>query len=291
MTDYTGWLSAKSASRMSGLGRTTIRRAIDRGQLHAVRHGHTWRIDPGELMEWATGDDRPQEYRLWSEADVTALIEMHGTCSAAQLSAYLGRAVTAVNKKLDELRAGGADIPLIPHSMRHRSPFLVPHRAILLAKTCAKCGKLRDGSCYGRHVTTKAGQYHSWCKICTRTSRSSNAPSQNAELLQEITYAQASNEKKRYTPAEIDIVRDTSKSEFQIALELGRSWRAIIGQRSRLGVYDGVKPKPVIDAHWVINFPAAAERVRDYYRGLGEVTAPEALYGIDEGWTDDEAVA
>lgn len=225
--------------------------------------------------------------RHWTEDEDAALIELSRTASSAQIAAYLGRSHCAVNNRVNTLRKAG----LIGKRIVNRSPSTVPGTAILIAKTCTRCGKLRGAEYYTKHRPTT---YSPSCNICNaeknRARRSQGEPEPtNEQLLQELTEPHAVNRGQEYTSSDIELLCDKTKSELEIALTIGRTYFGVMGKRSELGVLDPKAPKWKFrrqpDAFWVMNFPDEIAEIQEQFKQLGAV--PEELWE----WNDIEEMA
>lgn len=227
---------------------------------------------------------RGAKQRPWAEADDAALVELRASCTDDQLAAYLDRTVAAVRLRLVKLRREGAG----PAKAKTGPKFGVPPGRRLLAKTCPGCGKLRDA----RHYVFRRDRYDHICRHCANAAkrRALRAPypsEENVAILQEITFAAASNERKRYTDDEVAVIRDLTRDELTIALDLGRSYYAIVNKRRKLvGARRpgrlGLSP----DSHWRIDLPDAIAAAREWFREHGR-PVPEALWE----WTDEAAAS
>lgn len=81
-----------------------------------------------------------------------------------------------------------------------------------------------------------------------------------------------------YTDADIAVAEDMSKSNFQVAVELGRTLFAIGILRHKMGV----NPRKSSDAgNWIIDFPNAMKALQEHYRELGVV--PESEWEWNDG--------
>lgn len=210
----------------------------------------------------------------WTEADDCALMELRDSCSLEQVAAYLGRPVGGVIQRQTKLRRKGMEIG---DGRKHRNPFHIPRGASLLGKTCPSCGLFRDASHFAYQKINRA--HASKCRSCTKNATIERygkyRRSANTELLQEITFAQASNEKMRYTSDELVTLKDLSKSDFEVALTLGRSFYAIQNKRSKSGL---LHKKPRQDkGEWMIQFPEAQLVLQDHFKNLGRAV-PEELW-------------
>lgn len=291
-------LSTSQAAQRAGVTRGGIKSAIKKGYLLAVQvpgmRGAEYRIDAAELERWqASAVRRKQAHQAWTEADECALLELMVTCSNQQIAEYLGRPIRSIKMKRHDLRRRG--IITGPRQWRRSSPMVIPQSGILLAKTCVRCGQVRDGAYYDR-VRSGATKYRADCRIChgKNDPRRNEYPSrENLDLLQELTYAQASNEGQRYTEDELLILGDRDQSELDVALKLQRSYYAVCSKRYKMGIRSD-RPKrsreSLPDSAWRINIPKAIAAARDYFRAAG-LTAPEALHGEWPDWRDGERVA
>lgn len=200
--------------------------------------------------------------RTWSEADELALVELYGTCTLPQLAEYVGKPVSATNQKLSALAKKG----LLKRVKRDLTPWHVK-AGRLVAKTCPTCGLLREARYFpvaGRgHLVT--------CSVCVQRRGGKKGLS---ELHQAMTLVQASKRGEPYTEADMRVLQDVSKSNLQVALELGRTLYAVAVQRSELGVNPLKTPRRAV-SHWVIDFPNAQRVLAEHFASLGRA-APES---------------
>lgn len=208
----------------------------------------------------------------WTDADDAALTELRPTCTLAQIGMYLGRTTAAVIRRQDQLRRNGVDIPT---SWQKKNPHFMPRsRAILVAKTCSACGQFLEAA----NFSYSSGAYASVCRGCTKEryllKHGNFQRNENTELLQEITYAQASNERLRYTEDELLTLKDLTKSDFEVALTLGRSFYAIQNKRSKSGFVSRKRPRHM-KGEWIIHFPEAQVAIREHFRKLGRPVPEE----------------
>lgn len=302
-------LTVREASARSGVPTVTISRACRAGRLPSVKgsatrgqggQGFAYYVDPVEFDRWAAR--RQQAPVPWSDADTAALIELNGSCTAKQLGEYLGRSEQSVWDQRQKLIALGE---LDRKRVGSMAPGHIPASGILIAKSCIRCGKLRDARYYSRDNGVKRAHYKSYCAICLRAQTREagrekrrqgyrpNVEHHNRSILQDATFAVASNERKRYTDDEVELILDPEQNEFGLALKLGRSYGAICAQRSSRGFYvrhpHPKRQRRLEDVEaWLINFTEANLEQRERFREVG-LTAPEALLGEWPDWTDEAA--
>lgn len=226
---------------------------------------------------------RGRRSELWNEADVEALLELarSQSCTDAQIAAYLGTSEARVTDKLKTLRRQGARLP--NRRGQRFNPFEVPASSILLAKTCPTCGKLRDASCFCRPPSLNGNYFH-MCKVCQadkQRARGQDKPTDRTQerALQAITLPLATRKSQQYTSADLELISDMSKSDFEVAIESGRTLYAIKNTRGQ----NGFRGPKYTKAHWVIQFPNALKALQKHFRELGQAV-PEELWE----WNDEE---
>jgi hypothetical protein len=293
-TTTAAMMELADAQRCSGVSSATLIRAIRLGHLSAIKIPHKSRgkflVESDSLISWLDGPFAPKRpNRPWSDADNAALRDLRQTCTTAQIAAYLGRTANAVAIQLAKLRASSSPEERIPDAKTNvLNPFNIPPSGVLLAKTCLLCGRLRHNSYFSRRRL----YYAAHCRVCgnkRKLGQSKYGPyRQNVDLLQEITYAQASNERKRYTEDELETISDETQSDLSVALKLGRSYFAVTNKRQKLGIGNWGKGNPrknlATDGQWEIDFPEAMQALRNHFETLGR-PVPEELWE----WTDDVA--
>lgn len=250
------------------------------------------RSTTGGSMTAPRGAPKGGTRKKWTEADTEALLELAPTCTWAQIAEYLGRHPVLIRPKALQLKRAGVEFN---DRRRSRLPWHVPAGAVLLAKTCPGCGRLKAAKQF-QAVKHRKG-WHGWsptCRMCRGAKRKDwltenqktygpyLSQENNDELLQEITFAQASRRYDRYTSREIETLSDATKSDFELALELGRTFYAVRTIRSRLGI---VQPKSQLDdgSHWLIHFPNALKALQEHFAELG-TPIPEEFWE----WNDEE---
>lgn len=271
--------------RHTGLGKTVVQMAIQRGELRAHRgelpppgRGVGYLIYRADMEAWVASRERPDRLP-WIDADLAALVELSTTCSDAQIAEYLDRSVRSVSQRLFKLRqTEGMDL-------RARRgyvacfPWAVPGDMPLLARTCVRCGNLRDATYFAR--LPQPGGSRCWsttCYLCLRQKASANRKPQDRTVdrrLQEATACTAHHHRQPYVSADYEVLADRDKSDLQVAMELGRTFIAVRHKRTEMGFYNGPKRKDLPDTHWLIHFPNALKALQEHYRELGVVPESE----------------
>jgi hypothetical protein len=308
-------LSLAAAAATSGVPVETLRTAIRRKSLEASKVSYSakkqgrmvWAIEKSELDRFMS-QSPPEPKKPWTEADHEAIRELQESCTDAQLAAYLGRPVNALVQYLWKARKRGL-LDRRENAGTYRVPFRVPKTAILIAKSCAKCGKMRDASYFRQYTSGRIeGNHDAWCQICNLSEgkrnyaklkeRDPSASTNNSSVhkfLQKVTEEHADRSNMPYTMAEMDEITDVEKSTLEVALNLGRTFYAIRARRYINGVVDqrfsdvfvhNKRRKKLPDSHWTIHFPAAAKALREHFIKLGEAV-PEELWE----WNDTEEIA
>lgn len=266
-------LSQDDIEREFGVCRATVRKARNDGKLKGIAvgkyHGrtvfHFKRKDVEAWRKTLSVKRAGRKYRAWSEDEIEAALELRPTCTAAQVGEYLGRP----EKGVFQIWFRYADTAFNPMTMR-RIPFHVPRAAILIAKSCVGCGKLRDA----RYYRPVPDGWNPRCVICVRKSKQGykcdTDRTRDIELLQEITLEQAFNEHRRYTPGEWDVLKDKEINEVEAAFKLNRSYLAVVAQRTKLGMYGSLPRLNLGDSHWVIDFPNAMKALQQHFIAIGK---------------------
>lgn len=315
MTDDADLLTLTEASASSGIPANTLHVAIFQDRLKGVK-GHfsphkpgalVWAISKADLDDFARHHKPKGNRKYWTASDYEAIHDLQESCTDLQLAAYLGVSVGALRQNVTKARRRG--LLKRSRSRRNRSPFVIPASAVLLAKSCEKCGKLRDANYFRRYTTgSNVGCYDSGCHLCNVAQgkrkykklkeidpqANTNTGTLHA-LLQRVTQEKAGRSNIPYTSAEMELIEDPGKSTLEVALELGRTFYAIRNRRYVNGVPDQrfsdvfthrQRRAKLPDSHWVIHFPAAAQALREHFRKLGE-PVPEELWE----WTDEKEMA
>lgn len=196
----------------------------------------------------------------YTEADDAALVELVGTCSDRQLSAYLGRPVSSIKDRLTTLRKRG-QLDRRLRRTKVRVPFDIPSNAILVAKTCPKCGKFKAARHYSLNRGNRGARQHS----CTTCGGGHQAGIDWVKLMQKITSDQASKRRDPYTDTDMELISDRSKSSVEVALTIGRSYYAIETRRKIMGITTPRKPTE----EWFIHFPNAVKALQEHFIRLG----------------------
>lgn len=274
-------LSQDEIEREYGVCRATVRKARDSGKLAGVAVGkyrgrtvfHFKRKDVERWRKTLDAKRAGSTHRAWSQDEIAAALELRSTCTASQVGEYLNRPKRGVFMIWFKY----ADTSSNPIRMK-RIPFQVPSSAILLAKTCVKCGKLRDARYYRKVPDGLSAQ----CIVCHRVARRGQERpdtehERNMQLAQEITLEQAFNEHKRYTDDERVLIKDASLNEIEVAFKLNRSYQAIVTQRTNMGMYSSRPRLGLTDSHWSISFPNAMKALQQHFVSIGK-PVPESLW-------------
>lgn len=295
-------ISTAEAVAITGYSYDTIAAAIKKGELVPVaeRRPRGYYFARPDVIRWLSLKGGRRDQYFWSDGEVRALrdLYMSGTCTREQIAKYLGRGTAAVGHKIKELRASD---PASPKLSKVVSPFDIPRRGILIAKTCPKCGELRDARLFPTTRPGPTGKYTTVCRRCrneaTQSRRQKDGRTSKwdkaAEAFQQATSAKAHNDHQRYGAADKEALADESRNDVEVAFALGRSYYAIRNKRQELGVGPfGSRPPRIHnnDARWVIQFNAELDSLRDHFRSIGQ-TAPEALHGQWEDWTDEQVAS
>lgn len=282
------YLTCDQAKRLTGFSATRIARACNDGDLphEVVTLGPTgkriYQIDSSDLVAWANGPQAPRPSRRWTAADEAALRELYlsGSCSIAQIAAYLGRRPKSITAKASEL---GITINGPERYRRRRIPGTIPAGAVVIAKTCTRCGNMRDADQYPP-VKHGGGGLSAWCRFCHAERRRGQFRREPAYLaqrkVQAVTKARARNEGRPYGEPEVRVLRDLTRTDLDVALELGRSLYAVHQKRVSIGAVvevRGPRVKRSRRALWRIDLALEERAVLEHFRRLGGAV-PEDLF-------------
>lgn len=282
-------LTTAEAARLAGVKLTTVHQACISGALRSTQEAGGRRrriIRRRDFVRWrAEAATRgPRTRTGWTEADIAAMLELSSTCSATQLARYLGK----TEKAIHNARRKYQDQLPVP-AERNRLPWRIPSTGVLIAKTCTKCGEVRDAHYFAKKRKRQWSYHDSHCARCRNQYRRDKGyrypecPSViNHELLQDATRPQASNERKRYTSDERALLADMTLGELEIAYKLNRTYGAIVHQRREMGLYP--QRQRLTESQWLLKLAAANLSDLERFRNLADVTAPEALYGEWPDW-------
>lgn len=286
-------LSCDQAKRFTGISATRIAKACNDGELpHTVETcgktaKRTYKIRATDLMAWADGPTAPRPVRKWAADDDAAVVEMYygNACTYAQIGAFIGRSAGSVQHRLTKLG-------VMDRSSRrtsNRIPFHIPITGIIIARTCVRCGDMRDAD----HYPTTRGRKSAWCRRCHNADRRAKFRSEPyyaaRTAVQTVTKRNAINDGKKYGEAEMRVIADTTRSDLDVALTLRRSLYAIHNKRQSTGNTATAARGPRTasrPAMWRLDLALEERPVLEAYRTLGGVV-PEELWE----WNDNDAVA
>jgi hypothetical protein len=219
--------------------------------------------------------------RRFSDADDAAIVELYKSCTPAQVARYLERSTDSIIGRAGMLRKKGILTIKQKPGKTSGNSFWLPSGAILLAKTCPKCGDLRGAELFTRR---SCGYYQSECRICKRGSDLDSYHQKGMRhganyKAQKITLERATHQGQPYTSRDIDVISDPDTSPLKAALDLGRTYFGILAARQRMGI--SPKKKVHTDARWDISLPSEIERVRQQIRFIG-CPVPEEMWEWDE---------
>lgn len=174
--------------------------------------------------------------------------------TAAEIGRHLGRTTQSINAMRRKLRESGA----IGSAPSAKSPWQVGARP-LVAKTCSECGLLLDASWFASRCNTRPGHYQSRCRKCMAASNKARNKitrhtAKFAERLQALSLDTATRTRQEWTHAEMELLRDETKTNFEKAVTLGRSYYAVGSQMSKMGLRSR-KPElgDPTEAQWYIH--------------------------------------
>lgn len=263
----------------AGVHRGTILNALKQGRIQsACRDDDELLIERSQIERAAFDPNRVgTRSPKWSDADDAALLELYGKATVPQVAAYLGRTVVAIQQRAHKLRQLRVGNPRSHGALT--TPFIVPSSAILLAKTCIRCGELRGSEFYSKSRT--GGARHPTCYVCLRSDKAGPSESLKAhnlvgEAMQRATIeAGADKSGQPYTNAETDRLLTQGVSDFELAIELHRTYYAVRIRRQHLGVTP--RKNKLGTARWDIGLDVSAAAARDYFTEIGG-PVPESLW-------------
>lgn len=190
----------------------------------------------------------------WISDDDLDFVAAYPEFTAAQIGRHLGRtpqSISAMRQKLRDMGAAGVSLTT------SKSPNSVAGRT-LVAKTCARCGLLLDASWFTSRGTKRVGHYAPHCRKCMVSKRTKAASSRYAkrfsDRLQAVTLETATNRRKEWTNSEMEVLSDLTKTNFEKALALGRTYYAVNDAMSSLGLRSRKEPVPdPANAQWFIS--------------------------------------
>lgn len=205
-----------------------------------------------------------REYFSWDDSAIAALLEFRGTCTHAQIAKYLGCTKEAVDSRVQILLDSGV---ITKTEYGRKNPWMIPQNAILLAKTCIKCGELRDAS---RYASTKQGRsVRNECMSCCNARRDMDKVGKETrkkrDIWQQLSAENAQNHGMEWTSSELETISDNEKSNFQLAMVLGRTYNAVCSARIRAAV----NPRKPEIGPWIIHFPKALKALKQEFIRLG----------------------
>ena len=140
-------------------------------------------------------------------------------------------------------------------SSAHRNPFYITQRAVLLAKTCPKCGLLLGAEWFHRYE----GHYRSWCRQCEADKRSvpKTVPRSDFHLRCQEASLPAPRNRQPWTESDYKVLADPSKTVLEKALQLQRSYYATNNRAHAMRYPSKTQDRLDNSAEaWVIKFDA-----------------------------------
>lgn len=290
------YYSTAAAASKLGVSIGTVQAAIKRGVLKAkmVRHPiykkrSVYLVSERSLSEYAASDRRPGQRTTWTEDIDAAILELDQSCTAAQIAQYLGLTKKQIDHRRSLLLATGAR-DATPTKRKNPLPFAMPRSGILVAKSCVRCGRMRDARYFWKCVNSKFNHdYHfPECRLCANKKKRGRPQNKHTvsrkrdKLFQQVTTKLATNHQAEWTQHEESKISDMSKSEFDLAIELGRTYLAVRSRRTKLGLYPD-RRLHLADSYWKIDFPAAQAALENHFKELGQ-PVPENLWE----WSDSD---
>ena len=284
-SEYT--MTTKQAGSLLGLTAVTIQQAIISGHLAAEKRkvptsvGNRWTyfVNPDDLPRYVAYRERRNPQTAWTLDMDAALVELLPTCTRSQVAAYLGVNLQSVKYRIRKLG--------IKVGHRPTSPFQIPISGLLLAKTCLGCGELLDARCF--HTSGKRKHGAAQCMSCTpRMEWRKGRKNKDAEIKRALNdHARQSAHRHRDEWTEADdsyLAASLNKSDYRIALDLGRTIHSVCHRRHKLGLAKAVNPIDRRAGAWGINFPATQQEIEAYFRGLSRAV-PEEMWDWDDKQT------
>lgn len=275
--------SILQAAALVNVHEGVLRKAVKSGhiparQVDAGSRNAGLEINMRDVYKWM---QTRRTCKAFGDDEIAALIELAPTCTWQQVGSYLGRSPGACKEKARQLRATGLDVQKLTGATTSL-PFSIPPRLQLLAKTCPKCGVLRDGQQFKRGKR----QYGTDCRICETvkfkaTDRYRDFHEQQ-KALNDITRESATNHRNQYTQSDDDQIKDSGLHPFELAMRLGRTYKGVMQRRTVLGVRIRSHNRVADDAgRWNIEFPEAMNALANHFAALGK-PVPEDIWD----WND-----
>lgn len=188
-----------------------------------------------------------------SQADLDFVAD-YAHFTTEEIARHLGRSKASVAGIRTKLRRDG----VIGKTPTVKSPWHCADRT-LVARSCSECGLLLDQSWFYPIGKAKPGYRQPHCRKCQsnrnrrRGAKAAASARSFALKLQAATLETATSYGKEWTGADIAVLEDKTKTVFEKAVTLGRTYFATASQLSNRGLRD---PKPEVgdptEAQWFI---------------------------------------
>ncbi|AWY06153.1 DNA binding protein [Gordonia phage Suzy] len=206
----------------------------------------------------------------WQEDEDRFLEENCKLATIPQMAKFLGRTVPSVTGRMKKLGLSGG-----PRGV-NKDPFRMPSGAILIARTCLKCGLFLPENWF--HVSHKIHR-DQYCKSCRNGIGKSRDRKEYTRIGNEkekaknvVTSKMATRVGISWEEEEDSYLRENykEKGDFQLAIEMGRTMKAITHRRHVLGLSKNrIRYTDPRNEMWVIHFPNAMKALREEFKKLG----------------------
>lgn len=275
--------SIRQAAALVHVGESVLRKAVREGrifarQINAGARNAGLEINMRDVHQWM---ETRRVCKPFTDDEIAALIELAPTCTWEQVGLYLGRTPGSCREKARQLRSTGLDVRKLSGAATSL-PFSIPPRLRLLAKTCPRCGVLRDGQ---QFIKSKRA-YSTHCRLCKnaefKASDRYTDYHENVKTLNDISRQSAVNHKKQYTRSDDDLIKDSTLHPFEMAIRLGRTYKGVLNRRTVLGVRTRPHNRIADDvSRWNIEFPQAMTALANHFAALNK-PVPEDLWDWNE---------
>ncbi|MDO5535403.1 MAG: hypothetical protein Q4F65_12225 [Propionibacteriaceae bacterium] len=180
----------------------------------------------------------------WTE-DELDLLRVTRHMSASQVAELMpGRTAGGVKKARQQLQKREPWLNFGDYAIRNKDPHRIGRRP-LVAKTCTKCGELRDGTAY--YFDAKDRVWFSCCRYCHAADRkrlTSGKVTQGQRVayqrkqreLNEMTLKNATRHGQEWTEKDAQVLSDPDLMDVEKALLLRRTYYATVTRRRDSGL-------------------------------------------------------
>lgn len=203
--------------------------------------------------------------KRWSADEIEFIRANADTMTGPQIAEHLNRGYPATMAK-----AGKLGIHIRATSRFSRERFLHVNGSIqigsrrLIAKTCKGCGRLLSARRFARYQSgPMRGCWDPRCLSCVSSknyavNREAAIADRGARLdkLQAYTKPLAFAAGTPWGDADLDLVRDTSKSILEVAVMAGRTYSSVRGKATKEGIQR--RPNPDQHKNWIVQLQRAS---------------------------------